>query len=84
MFSFIRKSSFRNRQFSDFIFIILLLINLYATETPKRCPINAVTPIATVPQKQILNTAIPIFEPPVFAEIAPKIIRKIIEKPYWK
>ena len=67
--------------------LIIRLINLkiffYLIFTPNKCPTTAVTAIATVPQKQILTIAIPTLEPPVFAATAPKIIRKIIEKPYW-
>lgn len=58
-------------------------MNIQLTLTPNRCPTIAVTAIATVPQKQILNMATPILEPPVFAATAPNTIRKTIENPYW-
>lgn len=51
---------------------------------PNKYPINAVSPIAIVPQTVIRKMAFLMLEPPVFAAMAPKIIRKIIEKPYKK
>lgn len=40
--------------------------------------------MATVPQKPILSIPLVTLDPPVFAAIAPRNIRKIMEKPYCK
>ena len=45
-------------------------------------PTNAESTIAIVPQMVILNMAFLILEPPVFAAVVPKNIRKIVVKPY--
>ena len=45
-------------------------------------PTNADKPIASVPQILMRIIAFLTLEPPVLAEIVPKIIRKIIVKPY--
>ena len=47
----------------------MLTLNIY--------PTNAVSPIASVPQKVIRITAFLMFEPPVLAANAPKMIRRI-------
>ena len=44
-------------------------------------PTKADKPIAIVPQITILITALPMLEPPVFAETAPSIIRDKIVNP---
>lgn len=51
------------------------------TFTPKMYPTSADRPIAMVPQITILSTALPMLEPPVLAETAPKKIRDRIVKP---
>ncbi len=51
------------------------------TLTPKIYPTNAESPIATVPQITIRATALSTLEPPVFAEIAPRITNETIVKP---
>ena len=52
--------------------------------TPNKYPINADIAIAIVPQMQILNTDLPIEDPPTFAARVPDRARKRIENPYWK
>jgi hypothetical protein len=65
---------------SDFLYTVLCLV-FYPTLTLNKYPTKAVSPIATVPQNVMRIIAFPIPEPPAFAAIAPKIIRKKRAKP---
>lgn len=56
----------------------LLFVAIYPTFTLNIYPTKAVNPIATVPQKVTLKTALPILEPPVLAVEPPKIIKNIV------
>ena len=58
----------------------MYLLEVRYTLTPKIYPANADKPIAIVPQIVMRIIAFFTLEPPVFAEIVPKIIRKIIVK----
>ena len=59
----------------------VLCASFYPTFTLNKYPTSADNPMATVPQKLILIIALPILEPPVLADNAPKRIRKRIAKP---
>ena len=54
---------------------------LIYTLTPKIYPTNADNPIAIVPQIVIRKIAFGMLEPPVFAAVAPKIIKKAMVEP---
>ena len=54
---------------------------LYPTVTLNRYPTRAVSPIATVPQNEILMMALVTLEPPVLAAREPRMMRKKIANP---
>ena len=59
----------------------MYLLEVRYTLTPKIYPANADKPIAIVPQIVILRIAFLMLEPPVLAEVAPRMIKKMIVKP---
>ena len=52
--------------------------------TPNKYTISADNTMAIVPQIHILNTDLPILEPPTFAARVPDTARKSMENPNWK